>query len=144
MNSGRNSPKRIGGGLGSWHRVCRALCPGRDRSLLRIEFSMWPLRSKSLYSMTRKDALANWAAVLLEDDERCREKTRAKVEALHDCRTAIVHDLSDSGRREVSDDVYSAGFEIARRTLVMHLSRGRFLSRVDRKLLERGIRPPGL
>ena len=94
-----------------------------------------------LYAMTRKDELANWAAVLLEDDERNREETRAKVEALHDSRTAIVHDLSDPDRRQVSDGVYSAGFEIARQTLVMHLNRGGFLSRVDRKQLERGIRP---
>ena len=97
-----------------------------------------------LYSMTRKDELANWAAVLLEDDKGNREETRIKVEALHDCRTAIVHDLSDSGDREVFDNVYSAGFEVARRTLIMHLNRGRFLSRLDRKLLERGIRPPSI
>ena len=95
-----------------------------------------------LYAMTRRDELANWAGVLLEDDKRDREETRLKVEALHDCRTAIVHDLSDSGRGEASEDVYSSGFEIARRSLVMHLNRGGFLSRVDRKLLERGIRPP--
>ena len=95
-----------------------------------------------LYAMTRKDQLASWAAVLLEDDKRKQDQVCLKVEALHECRTAIVHDLSEAGRGEATADVYSEGFEIARRSLIIHLNRGAFLSRIDRKLLERGIRPP--
>ena len=95
-----------------------------------------------LYAMTRRNELASWAAVLLEDDKISQDQIRLKVEALHDCRTAIVHDLSEAGRGEATANVYSEGFEIARRSLLMHLHRGAFLSRVDRKLLERGIRPP--
>ena len=95
-----------------------------------------------LYAVTRKDKLAKWAAVLLADDKRNRDDIRLKVEALHDCRTAIVHDLSEPDRGEGTRDVYSGGFAIARQSLLMHLKRGAFLSRVDRKLLERGVRPP--
>ena len=95
-----------------------------------------------LFAMTRKDKLANWAAVLLEDDKRNRDGIRVKVEALHDWRTAIVHDLSEPSRGETIRDVYSGAFEVARRSLLMHLRRGAFLSRVDRKLLDRGFRPP--
>ena len=95
-----------------------------------------------LYAMTRREKLANWAAVLLDDNREDRDETRQKVEALHDCRTGIVHDLSYAGRLEATNDVYSGGFTIARRSLLVHLKRGAFLSRGDRKLLERGIRPP--
>ena len=95
-----------------------------------------------LYAMTRRDKLANWAAVLLEDNKTNRDEIRLKVEALHDCRTAIVHDLSELEGAEDTSDVYTGGFEIARSSLLMHLNRGAFLSRIDRKLLDRGIRPP--